>query len=78
MRYPVFRTHKSFFFDHAPPHPHRGWTLKAFQDYCREEMRDAGFDLTCKILCRYDPRSGNVVFWQELDEDSDSYSYSVN
>jgi hypothetical protein len=33
-------------------------------------MLDAGFDLTRKISCRYDPRSGNVVFWQEPAKDS--------
>jgi hypothetical protein len=78
MQYPVFRTNKSFFFDNSPPHPHRGWTLKAFQDFCREEMLDAGFDLSRKIQCRYDPRSGNVVFWQEPPEAFDFFPYSEN
>jgi len=80
MVYPIFRSHKSFFFDNSPPAPHRGWTVKAFQDYCRAEMEDAGFDLSRKVFCRYDPRSGNVVFWQEPPEEVDvvHYSYSQN
>jgi hypothetical protein len=78
--YPIFRTHKSFFFDNSPPPPHRGWTVKAFQDYCKAEMEDAGFDLSRKVFCRYDPRSGNVVFWQEPEEEVDfvHFSYSQN
>jgi hypothetical protein len=78
MRFPVFRTHKSFFFDNSPPEPHKGWSLQAFQDFCKEEMLDAGFDLTRKIACRYDPKSGNVTFWQEPPEDADQFPYSVN
>jgi hypothetical protein len=65
LPYPVFRTHKSFFFNNDAPYPHKGWTLQAFQDFCREEMLAAGFDMDRKIQCRYDPRSGNVTFWQE-------------
>jgi hypothetical protein len=78
MRYPIFRTDKRFFFDHSPPPPHRGWTLKAFQDYCREQMLDAGFDMTRKISCMYDSKSGKVVFWQEATDDSPALTYSLN
>ena len=77
VRYPVFRTHKSFFFDNAPPAGFVGWDLAAFQVYCREEMLEAGFDLTRKIQCRYDSRSGMVVFWQEPYEVVE-FSYSAN
>lgn len=78
MRYPIFRTDKKFFFDNSPPPPHKGWTLKAFQDYCRVELIEAGFDLTRKISCAYDPKSGKVAFWQEPSEDSNTFAYSVN
>lgn len=78
MRFPVIRANKSFFFDNSPPAPHRGWTLQAFQDYCREEMVEAGFDLSRKISCRYDPRSGNVVFWQEPSEETNLFVVSEN
>jgi hypothetical protein len=74
LPYPVVRMHKNFFFDNDPPHPHKGWSLQAFQDFCREEMLEAGFDLERPFQCRYDPRSGNVTFWQEpvaQDEDED-------
>jgi len=81
MVYPIFRQNKKFFFDNKPPAPHKGWTLQAFQDYCRVEMEAVGFDLTRHILCRYDSKSGNVVFWQEPRDafgDAVRYSYGVN
>ena len=65
MSCPVFRTHKSFFFKNEAPYPHKGWTVDAFQDYCRKEMLQAGFDLTRRISCVYSPLTGYVVFWQE-------------
>ena len=73
---PKLKRHKSFFFDNPAPAPHKGWTIEAFQDYCRAEMEAAGFDLRPKISCRYDPRSGFVVFWQELEDVA--YPYSLN
>jgi hypothetical protein len=78
MKVTVFRTHKSHFFNDTPPPPHKGWTLQAFQDYCREEMIEAGFDLSRKITCRYDPRTGNVVFWQEPAEEVEQFTFSLN
>ncbi len=73
---PVFRKNKSFFFTTPAPVPHPGWTLKAFQEYCRMEMETAGFNLKAPIKCIYDPRSGDVVFWQENFDIS--FSYSLN
>jgi len=78
MKFPVYRTHKNFFFDNSPPYPHRGWTLQAFQDFCKDEMEEAGFDLSRQISCRYDPRSGNVTFWQEPVEDVNLFVVSEN
>jgi hypothetical protein len=78
MRVAIFRTHKSHFFNDTPPPPHESWTLQAFQDYCRDQMVEAGFDLSRKISCRYDPRTGNVVFWQEPAEEVEQFTFSLN
>jgi hypothetical protein len=61
MKCAVLCTHKSVFFRESPPHLHRGWTLEALRDYCREEMTIAGFDLNRRIFCAYDFDSGNVI-----------------
>ncbi|NLI80613.1 MAG: hypothetical protein GX443_02845 [Deltaproteobacteria bacterium] len=56
----------SYFFTHDPPVPYEGWNLPAFQEYCRREMSQEGFDLNRKIHCRYNKQSGDIVFWQNL------------
>ena len=76
MHCPIFRKNKSFFLSTQAPAPHLGWTLKAFQEYCRIEMEAAGFNFKAPVKCVYDPKSGDVVFWQENSEIS--FSYSLN
>jgi len=71
MKYPVFRTHVSFFFESEPPQSDEGWSIEAFRDYCIGEMSRAGFDLEEKIFCRYNPETGEVTFWQEPDPQLD-------
>jgi hypothetical protein len=78
MKVAVFRTHKNHFSNDTPPPPHNGWTLQAFQNYCREEMIEAGSDLSRKISCRYDPKNGNVFFWQEPTEGVEQFTFSLN
>lgn len=55
-----------YFLRFDPPAPHRGWNLPAFQDYCRQEMTEGGFDLERKIHCYYNRKTGEIVFWQNV------------
>ncbi len=73
----VYRVNKSFFFNNDPPPPHKGWTLSAFQEFCRLELEQAGFDLTRNLSVRYDPRDGKVVFWQEPVKENKYDAYFV-
>lgn len=73
---PRFRKHKSFFFENRAPLPHKGWTVEAFQQYCRAEMEAEGFDLTKPMRCAYNWQTGYMVFWQELEDVA--YPYSMN
>ena len=66
--YPKFKKHRSFFFENTAPLPHKGWTLAAFQQFCRSEMEAAGFDLTKRVCCSYSPLSVFVTFCQEPND----------
>lgn len=57
-----------YFLKNDPPPPFKGWNLPAFQDYCKREMTDCGFDLERKIHCHYDRGTGEIVFWQNVLE----------
>lgn len=63
-----FRVNLEYFLKNDPPPPYQGWNLPAFQEYCRQEMADSGFDLERRIHCHYDKRSGQIVFWQNVLE----------
>lgn len=60
------RLNVEYFLKNDPPEPFEGWNLPAFQEYCRQEMSDYGFDLDRKIHCHYNRRTGEIVFWQNV------------
>lgn len=73
---PMVVIDREFFFQNKPNPPHKGWTLAAFQDYCREQLIAAGFNLKVPLKVVYDPVKKVVVFWQEYVQLN--YSYSLN
>lgn len=62
------RMNIEFFLKHDPPAPFKGWNLPAFQEYCRREMTNTGFDLDRRIHCHYNKQTGEIVFWQNVLE----------
>lgn len=55
-----------YFLDNPPPAPHRGWNLPAFQDYCRSELLEAGFDISRPFHCWYNRQFRKILFYQDV------------
>jgi hypothetical protein len=62
------RMNAEFFFRSDPPAPYKSWNVLAFQEHCRQELEEYGFDLDRKIHCYYNKQSGEIVFWQNVIE----------
>ena len=45
----LVRMDVKYFLTNDPPSPFKGWNLPAFQEYCRRELSEVGFDFDRKI-----------------------------
>lgn len=59
VRFPI-----AFFVENPPPPGHKGWTIDAIKEFCKEELIDAGFDLSRKVYARYDCVNKDVIYHQ--------------
>jgi hypothetical protein len=64
----LVRMDVKYFLTNDPPSPFKGWNLPAFQEYCRRELSEVGFDFDRKIHAYYSRQSGEIVFWQNVLE----------